>query len=250
VPKINVYLPDDLAEVVKQANLPVSSICQKALEQAVRRVAALHETMRGSVESGSDHLASHIQEFSRFTGRTQVVLSMAVEAARAQGCLVGTDHLLIALVGEGDGLGLRVLRSMEIEPHDLAAALAARPPSTAVTDRDEIGFAPDAQEALRLTVSEAVALGQNYIGSEHLLLGLIAEPDGPAGRLLRGAGAELRLARRAVSAAVAGWVARNEQAPSPSSGGPDVMAAVTETIREQLSPLVDRLDRLEQHLLR
>ncbi len=94
------YLSDDLAEAVKQANLPVSSICQRALEQAVRRVTAMHESIRGSTDSSSVDIASQIQQFSRFTGRMQVVLSIAVEAASADARPVGTEHLLAALVAK------------------------------------------------------------------------------------------------------------------------------------------------------
>lgn len=245
MPKINVYLPDELADVVKQANLPVSAICQRALEQAVRRVTALHETMRGSTD-GSGDVANQIQQFNSFTGRTKVVLAMAVDAARADDRPVDTAHLLSAFVDEGDGVGPRVLRALEIEPHELAAALAARRAGAIAPDKGATNFAPDAQEALRLTVSEAIGLGHNYVGTEHLLLGLIAEPDGVAGQLLRSSGAELRLTRRAVKAALAGWVARNE-ASMPAAGA-DVVAALTDAIRAQLSPIVDRLDRLEQHV--
>lgn len=245
MPKINVYLPDELADAVRQANLPVSAICQRALEQAVRRVAAIHETMRGSTDGGDD-VANQIQEISKFTGRTKAVLAMAAEAARADSRPVGTAHLLSAFVDEGNGLGLRVLRALEIEPHDLATALAARRTTAVAPDQGETGFAPDAKEALRLTVAEAIGLGHNYVGTEHLLLGLIAEPDGSGGQLLRGAGAELRLARRAVKAALAGWVARNET--STPAAGTDVVTALTEAIHAQLSPIVTRLDRLEQRV--
>jgi ATP-dependent Clp protease ATP-binding subunit ClpA len=246
MPKINVYLSDELADAVKHANLPVSAICQRALEQAVRRVTAINETMRGSTDGSGDDVASQIHQFSKFTGRMRVVLAMAVEAARADNRPVGTEHLLSALVDEGDGLGLRVLRALEIEPQELAAALAARRTSALPPDQGETGFVPDAKEALRLTVVEATGLGQSYIGTEHLLLGLIAEPDGSAGQLLRGAGAELRLARRAVTAAIAGWVARHEV--NTPLAGPDVVAALTDAIRAQLSPIVDRLDRMEQRI--
>lgn len=190
MPKINVYLSEELADAVKQANLPVSAICQRALEQAVRRVTAIHETMSGSADGGSDDMASQLQHFNRFTGRMRVVLAMAVEAARADNRPVGTEHLLSALV------------------------------------------------------AEAAGLGQSYIGSEHLLLGLIAEPNGQAGRLLRGAGAEPRLARRTVTAAVAGWVAGHE-ARTPAEAA-DVVTALTDAVRAQLAPIADRLDRLEQ----
>jgi len=228
MPKINVYLPDELAEAVKEANIPVSTICQRALEQAVRRVTAIEETLRTDDASGFEHV--------KFTGRMRVLMAMAVDAARDEGRPVGTEHLLSALIDEGDGLGLRVLRSMEIEPQDLANALSGRR-----SDATGTGFTPQAQDAMRLTAAESTALGNPYIGTEHLLLGLIAEPDGTAGQVLRGAGAELRLARRAVKAALVGWFAHREAVPPT-----DMMAALAETVRVQLAPILERLDRLEQ----
>lgn len=249
MPKINVYVSDELADAVKEANLPVSAICQRALEQAVRRVAAIHETMR---RPGADLGA----QFGRLTARTRTMIGMAIDEARVDGRPVGTDHLLAALIDEGAGLGLRVLRTMEIEPQELGAALASRHAprrssggsaagqSEDGLDDDAAEFAPDAKEALRLAVTEAMGLGHNYVGSEHLLLGLIAEPDGPAGQLLRAAGAELRLARRAVTAALAGWAARAEW--TVPAGNVDMIAALNAAVRDQLAPITARLDRLER----
>ena len=86
MPKINVYLSDELAEAVKEAYLPVSAICQRALESAVRRVAAIREQTAGE---GDGTL-----RFGRFTARAQAVLALAEEDARGDGAPVGTHHLL------------------------------------------------------------------------------------------------------------------------------------------------------------
>ena len=229
MPKINVYLSDELAEAVKEANLPVSTICQRALEQAVRRVAAVHQSL------STDDLRGTFEHVTKFTGRMRVLLATAVEMARTGEQPVSTQHLLAAVLDDGDGLGLRVLRGMDIDSDELAAALAARPSTATGT-----GFAADAQEALRLAAAESTALGHSYIGTEHLMLGLIAEPDGVAGQILRSAGAELRLTRRAVQGALVGWYARNETT-SPAA----TMDALQDAIREQLAPIVQRLERLE-----
>jgi ATP-dependent Clp protease ATP-binding subunit ClpA len=230
MPKINVYLSDELAEAVREANIPVSTICQRALEQAVRRIAAVHETIQ------ADDLSGAFEQATKFTGRTRVLLAMAVDAAKQEGRAVGTEDLLAALIDEGDGLGLRVLRAMEIEPREVSGALDARR-----TGGSGSGFTAHAQEALRLAAAESTALGHGYIGTEHLLLGLIAEPNGPAGQVLRGSGADIRQARRAVPAAIAGWFAAGERA-TPA----DLSAELSNAIREQLAPIVARLDRLEQ----
>lgn len=230
MPKINVYLSDELAEAVREANIPVSTICQRALEQAVRRVTAVHETLQSAEFAGDfDHA-------TKFTGRMRVLLGIAVEAARGEGRAVGTEHLLGALVEEGDGVGMLVLRAIEVEPNDITTALAARR-----TGGSGSGFTANAQEALRLTAAESIAMGNSFIGTEHLLLGLIAEPNGLAGQVLRSAGADVRLARRAVRAALAGYFAHRDSTPPV-----DLSAELSDALREQLAPIVARLERLEQ----
>src|SRR3954470_18540446 len=103
MPKINVYFSDEVAEAVKEANLPVSTICQRALEQAVRRVTAVHQSLT------NDEMGGGFEHLTKFTGRMRVLLAMAVELARNEGQPVGTYHLLAAILDEGDGLGVRVL---------------------------------------------------------------------------------------------------------------------------------------------
>lgn len=247
MPKINVYLSDELAEAVREAYLPVSAICQRALESAVRRVAAIREQTAGEGDA--------TKRFGRFTARAQAVLALAEEDARGDGVPVGTHHLLAGVIAEGGNLALGVLTSMEIEPEEVAAELSARRPAPAPGGGDGPGgFGADAQEALRLSVTEAVGLGHNYVGCEHLLLGLIAEPDGLGGQVLRGMGAELRITRRAVGGALAGWTHLRAQtapgatAPAAPAGTRDLAATLAATVRDQLAPILTRLDRLEQRL--
>jgi ATP-dependent Clp protease ATP-binding subunit ClpC len=100
-------------------------------------------------------------------------------------------------------------------------------------------FSGPAANALEQAVSEATALGHNYVGCEHLLIGLVAEPDGVAGQVLRALGAEPRLTRRAVAAAVAGY------AHLKTKAGPKDPA---DAIREELRPLIARIERLEARI--
>ncbi|PZG06600.1 Clp protease N-terminal domain-containing protein [Nonomuraea aridisoli] len=242
MPKINVYLPDDLAEAVKSAGVPVSAVCQRALEQAVRRVTAIRETVLTEVD-----LEQPTGALTHMTARTRTVLKLATEQARAEGAAaVGTEHLLGGMLSEGTNLALRVLATMEIADGQLRAALDRHRPAEPGTGAPE-RFGPHAAAALELAVTEATALGHNYVGCEHLLLGLIAEPDGTAGEVLRSLGADLRLTRRAVSAALAGYVhlrAQTPQAPPPEAVGELLTAAV----RRELAPFAERLDRLEARL--
>ncbi|WP_426510805.1 Clp protease N-terminal domain-containing protein [Dactylosporangium sp. McL0621] len=233
MPKINVYLPDELAEAVKAAGVPVSAICQRALEQAVRRVTAIRETVLGDLDDAA--LAARLPHF---TARARTVLRLASERATAEAApAVGTAHLLAGILAEGGNLALHVLRAIDVEPPRVTAALAAQStveaPTSAAPTAGALRFSTPAAAALELAVTEATALGHNYVGCEHLLLGLISEPDGAAGQVLRSLGAELRLTRRAVTAALAGYVHLQAQAPSLDSA---------------LAPLLERIERLEARL--
>jgi len=253
MPKINVYLPDDLAEAVREAGVPVSAVCQRALEQAVRRVTAIRETASTTAD-----IAAAVADLSHFTQRTRTAIKLAHEQARTAGAAaIGTEHLLGGVLAEGGNLALQVLRALEIEPDRIWSELVRRSPGGEgpVEDDPALRFDEHAAAALELSVTESASLGHNYVGCEHLLLGLISEPDGVAGQILRSLGAEPRLTRRAVGAALAGIVHLRAQgvqsqtpaaAAQPGAGGPAEMLSAA--IRRELEPLVERLDRLEERL--
>lgn len=268
MPKINVYVPDELAEAVKEAGIPVSAVCQRALETAVRRVTAIRE----AVISPSAELDDRSGRLSHFTARARTVVKLAIEQARERSAAeVGTEHLLHGIVAEGGNLALQVLSALEIEPAQITRELerhreAAHPgPSADLADGDpdpgsvaaetvtaagsgDLRIGAHAAAALELAVTEATSFGHNYVGCEHLLLGLIAEPDGAAGRILRGLGAELRLTRRAVSAAVAGYYIHAQQSKAATATVTDPMTKLAELIDQQLGPVVQRLERVESNL--
>ncbi|MGW2218499.1 Clp protease N-terminal domain-containing protein [Nonomuraea sp. NPDC001684] len=242
MPKINVYLPDELAEAVKAAGVPVSAICQRALEQAVRRITAIRQTALGELDAGD--LAERLP---RFTDRARTVVKLAIDRARADAApAVGTGHLLAGMLAEGQNLALHVLRAVDIDPAQVQRDLDRRPPGEegGAGGNPVVHFSDAAAGALELTVTEATAMGHNYVGCEHLLLGLITEPDGTAGQVLRALGAESRLVRRAVTAALAGYV--HLRAQTSAAGDPAQALAVA--VRQQLQPLIERIERLEQHL--
>jgi ATP-dependent Clp protease ATP-binding subunit ClpC len=259
MPKINVYLPDDLAESVREAGIPVSAVCQRALELAVRRITAIREAVRGTPE----HLATAPGTL-RFTARCYALLTSAEQLAADQGAAaIGTGHILTALLDEGGNLALRVLAVLDIGPGQVRAELARQPAGaapdagaqaaggTAAGQPGTLRFDEHAAVALELAVAESAALGNNYIGSEHLLLGMIAEPDGAAGSALRALGADLRLARKTVAAALAGYTHLQARSAGAGAGGPGSAStgaaeAVAAIVAEQLKPLVARLDELDQ----
>ncbi|MFI9274987.1 Clp protease N-terminal domain-containing protein [Kitasatospora sp. NPDC052896] len=255
MPKINVYLSDELAEAVREAGLSVSPICQRALEAAVRRVTAIREAALGDL-AGEDPDG----RLSRFTARARAAVRLGTEQATADGASgVNTLHLLGGLLAEGGNLALQVLGALEITPAQVAGELARGAGPAAVVEPGGEGggeglrFSRSTADVLELAVTEALSLGHNYVGCEHLLLGLVAEPDGGAGRLLRGLGAEPRLTRRAVMAALAGYAhlraAQQPTAPAPAGGLPeDVVPLLTAAIAREIQPLLTRIERLEAQL--
>ncbi len=224
MPKINVYLPDELADAVKDLSIPLSAVCQQALQQAVRRVSAIRETASLDLDLGEA-----LDRLTQFTTRARTAIQLGVD--RAGTGRVRTEHLLAGIVEEGGNLGLRVLRSLEIEPAEIKRQLAALPVPEPAGEVGARRVDETAARALELTATEALALGHNYIGCEHLVLGLVTEPDGAAGQLLRSLGAEPRLARRAVAAALSGYVHAQAKAP-----------------HADLQQIVERLDRLEERI--
>lgn len=245
MPKINVYLPDDLAEAVKEAGIPTSAIAQAALDQAARWVASFRRI--GETPIDLDNPAASM---SRLTDRARTALRLATTAARDAGQpTVGTRHLLAGVLAEGDNLAIGVLDAMEIDRPALARALTADPtrsgqPGTGTTPGPELRWAPTAAQALRLTAVEALTLGHNYIGCEHLLLGIIAEPDGSGGRALREQSAAHLAARRAVVTALQGYAYARARRPDGPTAGSDPTAV----LRAALAPLVARIERLERQL--
>ena len=96
MPKINVYLPDELADAVKDLSIPVSAVCQQALQQAVRRVSAIRETANLDLDLGEA-----LDRLTQFTARARTVIQLGVARAREEGAdRIRTEHLLAGLVDE------------------------------------------------------------------------------------------------------------------------------------------------------
>lgn len=249
MPKINIYLPDDLADAVRDTGVPVSAICQRALEQAVHRINALRASIPGewSVDDAAERLPS-------FTARARTVLTLAIAHARTEDApTIGTGHLLHGILAEGQNLALQVLHAMEIAPNRVAEALTSPDITTPEPTQGESGqgasggaglrFSGPAAATLELTVAEATGLGHNYVGCEHLLIALAVEPDGTGGKALRQVGADPRATRRAVTAALAGYAHLRAQPTTP-----DVMQNILTAVRQEIAPLAHRLTALESRL--
>lgn len=235
MPKINVYLPDDLADAVKNAGIPISPVCQRALELAVRRSQEVRQTVLSDLTATD--LTARLENV--FTARAITVLGLAIDRARSAGKPnVTTGDLLHGLITEPDNLARQILTALEVHPDSLTAPADAE---RSLPDGPGLRFSAPMATVLELTSGEAIGLGHNYVGCEHLLIGLVAEPDGAAGALLRSRGLEAKSVRRSVAAAVAGYAhlrssLRNAQ-PQPNA----LLAAV----RAEIAPLVERIERLE-----
>lgn len=229
---MNVYLSDELAAAVKDAGIPISAVCQRALEDALRSSTALRE---GSKQPPLG-LPKGLDLPGPITARLAQALQLSFEAAEADGTEVSTAHLLLGMIAEGSNLGLKVLVSLDIEPDDLRTELQAAIGAAPASKKPRLDAS--AKAAISGTGDEAVRLGHNYIGCEHLLLAAVAEPGGAGGRILRAMGVDVTVARRAVKTALTGFVHGQQKAAATGS----------KPFEDALSAIVERLDRIESQL--
>src|SRR5216684_6807969 len=134
--------------------------------------------------------------FDKFTERARKVLSLAQEEAqRFQHNYIGTEHLLLGLVREGEGVAAKVLSNLGVELNkvrDTVEAIIGRGDRIVL---GEIGLTPRAKKVIELAVDEARRLNHYYIGTEHLLLGLVREGEGIAAGVLESLGVNLEKVR-------------------------------------------------------
>ncbi len=160
--------------------------------------------------------------FDRFTDRARKVMGLAkAEAQRLNHEYIGTEHILLGLVQEGSGVAANVLKNMNIDLKRIRTEIEkiVKGSPTMVT-QGNLPFTPRAKKVLELAVEEASTLGHNYIGTEHLLLGLIKENEGIAARVLLNLGVKLEEVREEVLEFLgADNYAGGEEAPAEGGGG-------------------------------
>jgi ATP-dependent Clp protease ATP-binding subunit ClpC len=179
--------------------------------------------------------------FERFTDRARRVVVLAQEEARMLNHnYIGTEHILLALIREGGGVAARALESLGITEE------AARQQVEEIVGRGQEGpqrghlpFTPQAKKTLQLSMREAIALGHAYIGTEHILLGLVREDDGVAVRVLNGLGVDPNRVRQQVIQLVSARRVQEE---------PETGRAAGRGKRKLLSELRGRLDALDWRL--
>jgi ATP-dependent Clp protease ATP-binding subunit ClpA len=161
----------------------------------------------------------------RFTARARNVIDHAPETARSLGHdYVGTEHLLLALFAEPESIAARILRERNVERPSVEAAIVLVAPRHAVPE-GPIPYNPRAATALTGAVTSAIELGHNYVGTEHLLLALLRDPDALATRILAAHGVATDDVRTRVIEILASEVAAGAAATGASVDDPSLVAS-------------------------
>jgi len=156
--------------------------------------------------------------FERFTERARQVVVLAQDEARAlKHNYIGTEHILLGLLREEEGLAARVLESLDITVEEVRAQVARIVGQGDEVTTGQIPFTPRAKKVLELALREALSLGHNYIGTEHILLGLVRENEGVAARILLDFDADAEKIRNEIIRMLSGPGRRGQQ--GGGSGG-------------------------------
>jgi ATP-dependent Clp protease ATP-binding subunit ClpC len=196
--------------------------------------------------------------FERFTDRARRVVVLAQEEARMLNHnYIGTEHILLGLIHEGEGVAAKALESLGISLEGVRQQVEEIIGQGQQAPSGHIPFTPRAKKVLELSLREALQLGHNYIGTEHILLGLIREGEGVAAQVLVKLGADLNRVRQQViqllsgyqgkEPAAAGTGATGETAPSTSLVLDQFGRNLTQSAREgKLDPVIGREKEIER----
>ncbi|MET3421721.1 ATP-dependent Clp protease ATP-binding subunit ClpC [Actinoplanes tereljensis] len=192
--------------------------------------------------------------FERFTDRARRVVVLAQEEARMLNHnYIGTEHILLGLIHEGEGVAAKALESLGISLEGVRQQVEEIIGQGQQAPSGHIPFTPRAKKVLELSLREALQLGHNYIGTEHILLGLIREGEGVAAQVLVKLGADLNRVRQQVNQLLSGYegkepVAPGEPtAPSTSTILDQFGTNLTQSAREgKLDPVIGREKEIER----
>ena len=194
--------------------------------------------------------------FERFTDRARRVVVLAQEEARMLSHnYIGTEHILLGLIHEGEGVAAKALESLDISLEAVRGQVEDIIGQGQQAPSGHIPFTPRAKKVLELSLREALQLGHNYIGTEHILLGLIREGEGVAAQVLVKLGADLNRVRQQVIQLVSGFQGKEaEAAGAPSENAPSTSAVLdqfgrnlTQAAREgKLDPVIGRENEIER----
>jgi len=157
--------------------------------------------------------------FERFTDRARRVIILAQDEARLLNhTYIGTEHLLLGLISEGEGVAAKALESLGVSLESVRSQVEEQIGAGSTSPTGYIPFTPRAKKVLELSLREALQLGHNYIGTEHILLGLIREGEGVAAQVLQKLGADLSRVRQQVIQLLSGFGGAQERG-GPAEGG-------------------------------
>jgi ATP-dependent Clp protease ATP-binding subunit ClpC len=242
MPKINVYLPDQLAAAVKEAGVPVSAVCQEALTEAVARIRVIRSAIAmlrdpATPANALRKIGTAIR--TRMTPRLAAALQVAVldDQGQAREAVSSLD-LLRGLLGDGENFAVRLLLTHGVSVDGLVEGIVADVPSelSPVSEPGDTLLARltmPARLAYASALEAVVDLGHNYVGCEHLLLGL-ADSESRAQDLLAGQGVQAPALRQTLSAAAAGVAIERSRALDQES--------------DALADLMRRVEALERRL--
>ncbi|MBA3551749.1 MAG: ATP-dependent Clp protease ATP-binding subunit [Actinobacteria bacterium] len=191
--------------------------------------------------------------FERFTDRARRVVVLAQEEARMLNHnYIGTEHILLGLIHEGEGVAAKALESLGISLEAVRSQVEEIIGQGQAAPTGHIPFTPRAKKVLELSLREALQLGHNYIGTEHILLGLIREGEGVAAQVLQKLGADLNRVRQQVIQLLSGHIGKGEgqpgeQAPQGSMVLDQFGRNLTHLAREaKLDPVIGRDKEIER----
>ncbi|MEX1210604.1 MAG: ATP-dependent Clp protease ATP-binding subunit [Candidatus Nanopelagicales bacterium] len=194
--------------------------------------------------------------FERFTDRARRVVVLAQEEARMLNHnYIGTEHILLGLIHEGEGVAAKALESLGISLEAVRSQVEEIIGQGQQAPSGHIPFTPRAKKVLELSLREALQLGHNYIGTEHILLGLIREGEGVAAQVLVKLGADLNRVRQQVIQLLSGYQGKEPAAAGgPAEGTPSTSLVLdqfgrnlTQAAREsKLDPVIGREKEIER----
>ena len=194
--------------------------------------------------------------FERFTDRARRVVVLAQEEARMLNHnYIGTEHILLGLIHEGEGVAAKGLEALGISLEGVRAQVEEIIGQGQQAPSGHIPFTPRAKKVLELSLREALQLGHNYIGTEHILLGLIREGEGVAAQVLVKLGADLNRVRQQVIQLLSGYQGKEAATSSgPAEGTPSTSLVLdqfgrnlTQAAREgKLDPVIGRENEIER----
>jgi ATP-dependent Clp protease ATP-binding subunit ClpC len=183
--------------------------------------------------------------FERFTDRARRVVVLAQEEARLLNHnYIGTEHLLLGLIHEGEGLAAKALESLGVSLDQVRSQVEDMIGVGTATPQGHIPFTPRAKKVLELSLREALQLGHNYIGTEHILLGLLREGEGVAAQVLMKMGLDMQKVRQTVLQLMQGY--QGQQGEGKASGEAPSGSLVLDQFGRNLTQLAatQKLDKV------